>query len=122
MPKPTPWMNGRDEFSLPVLHYLDDHTPHFRIMWLRLPPQQRRVLAGLADLNRAALAREIGRHLRMDVHTVSAVLGRLEEKGYVTPENLNKGLKQYRFHSQYNEMALWYRAIQNAKPMRRRMP
>ena len=65
---------------------IDDHTEYFRGHLEVLPKSERRVYAALIDLWRPSSTGEIAARARMDVRIISTMLGRLVDRGAVTPE------------------------------------
>ncbi len=60
---------------------IDDHSEYFRSQLEALPPLERRVFLALADLWQPSTAGEVAFRARMDVRTVSVMLGRLKKRG-----------------------------------------
>ena len=65
---------------------VDDHTEYFRGHLEVFAKAERRVYLAVIDLWRASTTGEIAARARMDVRTVSALLGRLVERGAVITE------------------------------------
>ena len=65
---------------------VDDHTEYFRGHLIALAKTERRVYLAVLDLWRPSSAGEIAARARIDVRTVSALLGRLVNRGVVTRE------------------------------------
>ena len=63
---------------------VDEHTEYFRGHLEVLPKLERRVFVAVMDLWRPSTAGEIAARARMDVRTVSTMLGRLTDRGAVT--------------------------------------
>ena len=63
---------------------IDDHTEYFRGHLIALAKTERRVYLAVLDLWRPSSAGEIAARARMDIRTVSALLGRLVNRGVVT--------------------------------------
>ena len=63
---------------------VDEHTEYFRGHLEVLPKGERRVYVAVIDLWRPSSAGEISARARMDVRTVSTMLGRLADRGAVT--------------------------------------
>lgn len=63
---------------------VDDHTEYFRGHLEALPPTERRVYLAVIDLWQPSTTGEIAARARMDVRTVSTLLGRLIYRGAVT--------------------------------------
>ena len=69
---------------------IDDHTEYFRGHLIALAKTERRVYLAVLDLWRPSSAGEIATRARMDIRTVSALLGRLVNRGVVTREGRGK--------------------------------
>jgi len=69
-----------------LVRLIDDHTEYFRGHLEVLPKTERRVYISVIDLWQASTAREIAERSRMDVRTVSTMLGRLVDRGAVIVE------------------------------------
>ena len=65
---------------------IDDHTEYFRSHLEGMAKTERRVYLAAIDLWRPSSAAEIADRARLDVRTVSAMLGRLVERGAVMAE------------------------------------
>ena len=65
---------------------IDEHTEYFRSHLEVLAKTERRVYLAVIDLWRPSSTAEIAARARMDVRTVSTMLGRLVERGAVTAE------------------------------------
>ena len=65
---------------------IDDHTEYFRGHLNALAKTERRVYLAVLDLWRPSSAGEVAARARMDIRTVSALLGRLVNRGVVTRE------------------------------------
>ena len=72
---------------------IDDHTEYFRGHLIALAKTERRVYLSVLDLWRPSSAGEIATRARMDIRTVSALLGRLVNRGVVTREGRGKKLR-----------------------------
>ena len=66
-----------------LVQLIDDHTEYFRGHLEALPKTERRVYLAVIDLWQASSTGEIAARARMDVRTVSALLGRLVDRGMV---------------------------------------
>ncbi len=73
-----------------VVQLIDDHTEYFRGHLEALAKTERRVYLAAVDLWRPSSTGEIAERARMDVRTVSALLGRLVDRGMVTVERIGK--------------------------------
>ena len=62
---------------------VDDHTEYFRGHLESLPPTERRVYLAVIDLWQPSTTSEIAARARMDVRSVSSLLGRLNDRGAV---------------------------------------
>ena len=69
-----------------LVHLIDEHTEYFRGHLDELPSHERRIYLAVIDLWRPSTPSEIGVRARMDVRTVSTMLGRLIRRGVVTVE------------------------------------
>ena len=65
---------------------IDDHTEYFRSHLEGMAKTERRVYLAVIDLWRPSSAAEIADRARLDVRTVSAMLGRIVERGAVMAE------------------------------------
>ena len=72
---------------------IDDHTEYFRGHLIALAKTERRVYLSVLDLWRPSSAGEIATRARLDIRTVSALLGRLVNRGVVTREGRGKKLR-----------------------------
>ncbi|MDE2847695.1 MAG: ATP-binding protein [Gemmatimonadota bacterium] len=66
-----------------LVKLVDDHTEYFRGQLEALPPTERRVYLAVLDLWRPSRTSEIAVRARMDVRSVSSLLGRLINRGAV---------------------------------------
>lgn len=69
---------------------IDDHSEYFRSQLDALPSLERQVFLALADLWQPSEAGEIAARARMDVRTVSVMLGRLRKRGAVITPRAGK--------------------------------
>ena len=69
---------------------IDEHTEYFRSYLEALPKGERRVYISVLDLWRSSSASEIAKRARMDIRSVSPLIGRLVERNFVTPEGSGK--------------------------------
>ena len=69
-----------------LVKLIDDHTEYFRGHLEVLPQTERRVYLAVIDLWQPSSTGEVGARARMDVRTVSALLGRLVDRGVVVVE------------------------------------
>ena len=69
-----------------LVKLIDDHTEYFRGHLEVLPKTERRVYLAVIDLWQPSSTAEVGARARMDVRTVSALLGRLVDRGVVVVE------------------------------------
>ena len=67
-----------------LVSLVDDHTEYFRGHLEALAPTERRVYLAAIDLWQPSSTSEIAARARMDVRSVSSLLGRLVERGAVT--------------------------------------
>ena len=73
-----------------LVQLIDDHTEYFRGHLEALPKTERRVYLAVIDLWQASSTGEIAARARMDVRIVSALLGRLVDRGMVIVEKSGK--------------------------------
>ena len=73
-----------------LVQLIDDHTEYFRGHLEALAKTERRVYLAAIDLWQASGTGEIAARARMDVRTVSALLGRLVDRGMVIVERSGK--------------------------------
>ena len=71
------------ELMQELVRLIDDHTEYFRSHLDALPKSERRVYVALIDLWQPSTAGEIAARARMDIRKVSALLGRLVERGAI---------------------------------------
>ncbi len=69
-----------------LVQLIDDHTEYFRNCLQGLAKTERRVFLAIIDLWQPSSTGEIAARARMDVRNVSALLGRLVDRGAVTVE------------------------------------
>ena len=69
-----------------LVQLIDEHTEYFRGHLEALPKSERRVYIAIMDLWQPSSAGEIAERARMDVRVVSTMLGRLVDRGVVTPD------------------------------------
>jgi tetratricopeptide (TPR) repeat protein len=72
-----------DELVPLFLKMLDDLTPYYQDRMRALPPQERRLIAYLCERSGAIPVKEIAEDCRLKPNHAAALLGKLEEKGYV---------------------------------------
>ena len=75
-----------------LITLIDEHTEYFRGHLEVLPKSERRVYAAVLDLWRLSSPSEIAARARMDIRTVSTMLGRLVKRGAV--RKAGQGRKQ----------------------------
>ena len=73
-----------------LVNLIDEHTEYFRNHLEVLGKNERRVYVAVIDLWQASRAGEIAARARMDVRTVSTMLGRLVDRGAVIVEGSRK--------------------------------
>ena len=76
-----------------LVQLIDDHTEYFRGHLEVLAKTERRVYLALVDLWRPSSTGEVAVRARLDVRTVSTMLGRLVERGAVTADG--KGRRRF---------------------------
>ena len=69
-----------------LVRLIDEHTEYFRGHLEVLPKSERRVYIAIIDLWQPSSNGEIATRARMDVRVVSTMLGRLIDRGVVTPD------------------------------------
>ena len=69
---------------------VDDHTEYFRGHLDVLPPTERRVYLAAIDLWQPSSTSEIAARARMDVRSVSSLLGRLIARGVVRAQGTGR--------------------------------
>ena len=69
-----------------LVRLIDEHTEYFRGHLEALPKSERRVYIAIIDLWQPSSNGEIATRARMDVRVVSTMLGRLIDRGVVTPD------------------------------------
>ena len=69
-----------------MVSLIDDHTEYFRSHLDGFAKTERRVYLAVIDLWRPSYANEIAARARMDIRTVSALLGRLADRGVIAVE------------------------------------
>ena len=73
-----------------LVELIDDHTEYFRGHLEAIGKTERRVYLAVVDLWTPSTTGEIAARARMDVRTVSTMLGRLVERGALTPDHTEK--------------------------------
>ncbi len=74
---------------------IDEQTAYFKGQIDGLSPQAQRVFVTLAELWSPTTAQDIAERARLPVNTVSSVLARLEQDGYVIAEPVSRRRKRY---------------------------
>lgn len=74
---------------------IDEYTPYFKANIETLPPVERKVFVALADIWAPATAAEVAVHSRMSSSKVSALLGRLIQRGAVRAVEQERGRQRY---------------------------
>ena len=72
------------ELMQELVRLIDDHTEYFRSHLDSLPKTERRVYVALIDLWQPSTTGEIAARARMDIRKVSALLGRLVDRGTIS--------------------------------------
>ena len=85
---------------------VDEHTEYFRSQLSALSGHKRRVYIALADLWRPSSASEVAHRARLDIRTVSTMLGRLATDGVV--ETVSNGTRR-RYAVVERLMCIYYR-------------
>ena len=78
-----------------LVSLIDEHTDYFKNYLENLARGERRVFVALADLWRPATTKEISTRARMDLRSVSALLGKLSDRGEVGKEKGEDGKVRY---------------------------
>ena len=78
-----------------LVRLIDDHTEYFRGHLERFSKTERRVYLAVIDLWQPSKTGEIAARARMDVRSVSALLGRLVQRGAVVVEGDHKKERMY---------------------------
>ncbi len=73
-----------------LVSLVDDHTEYFRGHLEALPPTERRVYLAAMDLWQPSSTSEIAARARMDVRSVSSLLGRLIDRGVVMAQGTGR--------------------------------
>ena len=73
-----------------LVSLIDQHTEYFRSHLEALPPTERRVYVALLDLWQPSTTAQLAERARMDVRTVSTMLGRLVGRGAATVDGTGK--------------------------------
>lgn len=73
-----------------LVQMIDDHTEYFRGHLETLGKTERRVYLALMDLWEPSTTGEISSRARLDIRTVSTMLGRLVHRGAVEPRNAHR--------------------------------
>ena len=78
-----------------LVSLIDEHTDYFKNYLENLAQGERRVFVALADLWHPATTKEISKRARMDLRSVSALLGKLSGRGEVGTEKGEDGKVRY---------------------------
>ncbi|TVR66327.1 MAG: ATP-binding protein, partial [Candidatus Competibacteraceae bacterium] len=78
-----------------LVNLIDDHTEYFRGHLEELASTERRVYIALIDLWQASTTAEVAARARMEIRTVSSLLGRLVNRGAVVVEGSGKKRTYY---------------------------
>ncbi|MCY4530789.1 MAG: ATP-binding protein [Gammaproteobacteria bacterium] len=73
-----------------LVQMIDDHSEYFRGHLENIAPKERRVYLAVIDLWQMSSSNEIAARARMDIRTVSSLLGRLVARGAVIVEGSGK--------------------------------
>lgn len=84
-----------DQLADDLVSLIDEHTDYFKNYLENLARGERRVFVALADLWRPATTKEIAARARMEVRSVSALLGKLADSGEVGKEKGQDGKVRY---------------------------
>ncbi|MCJ7763163.1 tetratricopeptide repeat protein, partial [Candidatus Bathyarchaeota archaeon] len=100
-----------------LMQLVDEHTEYFKSHLDNLPPIERKVYLGLAELWRPATAREVADFARLNVNKTSSLLRRLMERGAVVLADGHKRTKLYQVAERmYN---IYYLMRRRGAPSRR---
>ena len=89
-----------------LVKLVDDHTEYFRGHLDSFAKSERRVYLAVIDLWRPSTTAEIAARARMDVRTVSALLGRLVEQGVVV---VDKSQRKRRYATAERLYSIYYK-------------
>ena len=89
-----------------LVKLVDDHTEYFRSHLDSFAKSERRVYLAVIDLWRPSSTAEIAARARMDVRTVSALLGRLAEQGVVI---VDKSQRKRRYATAERLYSIYYK-------------
>lgn len=89
-----------------MVSLIDEHTEYFRSHLDSLAKVERRVYLAMIDLWQPSYAGEIAVRARMDIRTVSALLGRLADRGVVAVEG---GGRKRRYTSTQRLYSIYYK-------------
>ncbi len=87
-----------DQLAEDMVSLIDEHTEYFRGYLENFAQAERRVFVALADLWAQATAKEVATRARMDNRTVSALLGRLVDRGTVAKDKGDDGKWRYQIN------------------------
>ena len=87
-----------DQLAEDMVSLIDEHTEYFRSYLENFAQAERRVFVALADLWTQATAKEVAVRARMDNRTVSALLGRLVDRGTVAKDKGDDGKWRYQIN------------------------
>jgi tetratricopeptide (TPR) repeat protein len=105
------------ELMADLMQLVDEHTEYFKSHLDGLPPIERKVYLGLAELWDPATAREVANAARLDVNKTSSLLRRLMERGAVVLADGRKRTKLYQVAERmYN---IYYLMRRRGAPSRR---
>jgi len=100
-----------------LMQLVDEHTEYFKSHLDNLPPIERKVYLGLAELWSPATAREVAVVARLNVNKTSSLLRRLMERGAVVLADGHKRTKTYQLAERmYN---IYYLMRRRGTPSRR---
>jgi len=100
-----------------LMQLVDEHTEYFKSHLDNLPPIERKVYLGLAELWSPATAREVAVVARLNVNKTSSLLRRLMERGAVVLADEHKRTKSYQVAERmYN---IYYLMRRRGAPSRR---
>ena len=84
-----------DQLAEDMVSLIDEHTEYFRGYLENFARGERRVFIALADLWHPATAKEVAVRARMEIRSVSALLGRLVDRGTVAKAKGDDGKWRY---------------------------
>ena len=96
-----------DQLAEDMVSLIDEHTEYFRSYLENFAQGERRVFIALADLWHPASAKEVATRARMDIRSVSALLGRLVDRGTVAKAKGDDG--KWRYETTTRLVSIYYK-------------